>query len=118
MLSFFCAAFGRVRTAGRNAPNSTAIKNSTASRINDAKGTANLYEKRRIHIEIEGEGILAAFGNADPQSIESYDASCWETYDGYALAAVRAGDKKGAVSVTVWMEGKEEQKQKITIPVN
>lgn len=84
----------------------------------DAKGTANLYEKRRIHIEIEGEGILAAFGNADPQSIESYDASCWETYDGYALAAVRAGDKKGAVSVTVWMEGKEEQKQKITIPVN
>lgn len=60
----------------------------------DAKGTPDLYGKRRIHIEVEGAGTLAAFGNADPQSVESYDAPCWETYDGYALAAVRAGGEK------------------------
>ena len=84
----------------------------------DAKGTPDLYGKRRIHIEVEGAGTLAAFGNADPQSVESYDAPCWETYDGYALAAVRAGREKGEISVTIWMEGQEEQRQKILIPVN
>ena len=84
----------------------------------DAKGTPDLYGKRRIHIEVEGAGTLAAFGNADPQSVESYDAPCWETYDGYALAAVRAGGEKGEISVTIWMEGQEEQRQKILIPVN
>ena len=67
----------------------------------DAKGTPDLYGKRRIHIEVEGAGTLAAFGNADPQSVESYDAPCWETYDGYALAAVRAGREKGEISVTI-----------------
>ena len=84
----------------------------------DAKGTPDLYGKRRIHIEVEGAGTLAAFGNADPQSVESYDAPCWETYDGYALAAVRAGGEKGEISVTIWKEGQEEQRQKILIPVN
>lgn len=64
----------------------------------------------------KGLELLAAFGNADPQSVESYDAPCWETYDGYALAAVRAGGEKGEISVTIWMEGQEEQRQKILNP--
>ncbi len=54
----------------------------------DHKGSENLYESRKIHVRVEGEGVLQGFGNADPQSTGSYDGYEWETYDGYVMAVI------------------------------
>ena len=85
--------------------------------LTDENGTDNLQEKRKIHIQVEGEGTLQGFGSGDPQSMERYDSESIMTYDGYALAAVRAGKNAGEVRVSVWMEGYEQEKQEIVISV-
>ena len=84
--------------------------------LTDENGTDNLQKKRKIHILVEGEGTLQGFGSGDPQSMERYDSESIMTYDGYALAAVRAGKNAGEIRVIVWMEGYEQEKQEIVIP--
>ena len=83
----------------------------------DENGITNLQEQRNIHLSVAGEGTLQAFGNANPQSLERYDADCFPTYDGYALAAVRAGKNAGEIKISAWIDGQEEEKQEIVIDV-
>lgn len=45
----------------------------------------------------------------NPQSVGSYQDVIWSTYDGYVLAAVRSGDKKGILRVIFEAEGCPEQ---------
>lgn len=81
----------------------------------DSNEIENLFTKRKIHILVEGAGKLEAFGNADPQSVGSYDDVEWETYDGYALAVIRAGTKPGEICVTIEAEGCQTQIVKIEV---
>ena len=74
----------------------------------DDKGVENLFLSKKITVSVEGCGSLQAFGNADPQSTESYDAKEWSTYDGYVLAVIRAGKEKGTIKVTFSGEGDQE----------
>lgn len=83
----------------------------------DENGTDNLEAERKIHIAVEGAGTLQGFGNGDPQAMERYDSDCFATYDGYALAAVRAGKEAGELKVSVWTEGAEQDKQTIVLTV-
>lgn len=74
-------------------------------KLEDSLGRENLSDQKTISVEVEGTGTLQAFGNADPSSLGSYDDHMWKTYDGYALAVIRAGEKDGIVKVKISAEG-------------
>lgn len=75
----------------------------------DADGTENLFAKKRVTVNVAGAGTLQGFGNADPQSVGSYDDVTWETYNGYLLAAIRSGNAPGQIRVTFSAEGCKEK---------
>lgn len=78
-------------------------------KLTDEKGVENLHAKKKITVSVEGAGMLQGFGNADPRAVESYDNTTWETYDGYAMAVVRAGTKEGDILVKFEAEGCESK---------
>lgn len=78
-------------------------------RLTDEKGTDNLNASKKVTVSVEGAGRLEGFGSADPQCLGSYDDTAWETYDGYVMAVVRAGEEDGTIKVTVSAEGCGEQ---------
>lgn len=69
--------------------------------LKDEKGTKNLYAKKEITIAVDGVGYLQGFGSANPHTLNSYDNTTWETFDGYVLAAIRAGFEEGEIKVTI-----------------
>lgn len=71
----------------------------------DKKGNRNLQLKKEITVTVEGAGTLQGFGSADPETENSYDNPVWDTYDGYVLAAVRAGTEPGEIKVTFSTDG-------------
>ncbi|OUP83450.1 glycoside hydrolase family 2 [Lachnoclostridium sp. An169] len=73
--------------------------------LEDASGYPNLYEVRNVSVQVEGTGVLQGFGNADPQSENSYDDTVCPTYDGYVMAVVRSTGEKGTITVTFTVEG-------------
>lgn len=75
----------------------------------DRHGNDNLFAKKRVTVDICGAATLQGFGNADPQAEGSYDDTTWETFDGYLLAAVRAGIEPGQVTVSFAAEGCQTQ---------
>lgn len=81
----------------------------------DKKGIENLWEEKKITVDVEGAGSLQGFGNADPRAIGSYDDTVWKTYDGYVMAVVRAGTKPGQVKVRFSAEGCKEQEIQISV---
>lgn len=84
-------------------------------KLTDEKGTENLWASKTIRVSVEGAGRLEGFGSADPQSLGSYDDTEWETYDGYVMAVVRAGEEVGCIKVTVTSEGCEEQSLELQV---
>ena len=73
--------------------------------LTDRDGIVNRHVSKKVSVEVEGAGSLAALGSADPSSEGSYlDNSC-ETYDGRVMAAVRGGGEPGTVTVRISAEG-------------
>lgn len=81
----------------------------------DSTGTDNLSASKKIKVHAEGAGRLEAFGNADPKSLGSYDDTEWETYDGYAMAVIRASEHEGTIDVTVSADGCTQQHLTLTV---
>ena len=75
--------------------------------LRDKDGRENLQAVKEITVQVEGVGTLQGFGSADPQALGSYQDTVWKTYDGYVMAAVRAGREPGAIRVTFAAEGCE-----------
>ena len=71
----------------------------------DAEGRANHWEKKKVRFEIEGPGVLAGIGSADPSSDTSFQDPEWETYDGRVMAAIRTTCEIGEITVRVSTEG-------------
>lgn len=80
----------------------------------DACGRINLNIEKEVTIQVQGCGTLQGFGSADPQTLNRYDNPVWTSYDGYLLAAVRAGYEKGIIKVTLTSEGCETRTVEIT----
>ena len=78
-------------------------------------GVENLSVQKTIHVHVEGAGTLQAFGNADPRSIESYDSTTWDTYDGQAMAVIRSSQEAGTVKVT--FSTSDGDKKNLFLPV-
>lgn len=70
----------------------------------DADGTPVSYAQAEVSAEMEGAGILAAFGTARPMTEENYTAGKTVTYQGRALAVVRAGYEQGKAVLKVHSE--------------
>lgn len=77
--------------------------------LKDGKGIENLFQKKRVSVHVEGAAELLGFGNADPQAMESYDDTEWETYDGHAMAVIRAGREPGMAKVVFSAEDCKDQ---------
>ncbi len=84
-------------------------------KLTDEKGMENLFASKEVSVSVEGAGRLEGFGSAKPDSLGSFHDTKWETYDGYVMAVVRAGEEEGTVKVSVLAEGCE--KQSLEIPV-
>lgn len=84
-------------------------------KLTDEKGTDNLSASKEVSVSVEGAGRLEGFGSAKPDSLGSYDDTKWETYDGYVMAVVRAGEEEGVIRVAVTAEGCEEQRLEIAV---
>lgn len=77
--------------------------------LKDKDGNVNLQAKKEVTVSVEGAGNLQGFGSADPETENHYDNTVWETYDGYLLAAVRAGEEAGEIKVVFTAEGCKTQ---------
>lgn len=75
--------------------------------LKDKDGNVNLQAKKEVTVSVEGAGSLQGFGSADPETENYYDNTVWETYDGYLLAAVRAGEEAGEIKVSFAADGCE-----------
>ena len=64
-------------------------------KLTDETGTENLSASKKVTVSVEGAGRLEGFGSADPSCLGSYDDMEWETYDGYVMGVVRAGEEDG-----------------------
>lgn len=74
----------------------------------DKNGNRNLFETKKIHVDVSGEGYIQGFGSADPSSVGSYSDKDWNTYDGYVMAVIRAGKYCGRIKVVFSCEGCED----------
>lgn len=83
--------------------------------LKDKDGNSNLQAKKEITITVEGTGTLQGFGSAYPETTNHYDNTKWETYDGYAMAVIRAGSTEGDIKVTLEAEGCEKKEILISV---
>lgn len=72
--------------------------------LQDESGKVNLEANREIKIKVTGEGYLQGLGSANPSSTETYAKETCTTYQGTALAVIRAGRTKGWVRICVEAE--------------
>lgn len=69
--------------------------------ITDAEGNRVPDASIPLRASVTGAGTLAGFGSANPVTDENYTAGSFTTYQGRALAVVRAGYETGEISLTV-----------------
>lgn len=75
--------------------------------LGDENGMHNPLADRPVTVQVEGAGSLLGFGSANPFTEESFTDNVHTTYQGRALAVVRAGHQAGKVKVTISAEGCE-----------
>jgi beta-galactosidase len=63
-----------------------------------------------ISFKVEGEGTIAAVGNGDPTSLESYQANKRKVFNGLCLLVIRSTDKAGKIQITATSPGLQEKK--------
>lgn len=74
----------------------------------DAEGTLHLAHDRRIHVQVDGPGVLQALGSADPATEEGFTGTSCTTFDGRALAVIRPTGA-GRITLVAKAEGCEAQ---------
>lgn len=80
--------------------------------LRDAAGFIASNADVPVTVTVDGPGELAGFCSANPQTIERFDAHTRTTFDGRALAIVRAIGE-GVITVTVEAEGYAAQQIEI-----
>lgn len=71
----------------------------------DAAGLRQSQDATRLTVDIAGAGSLAALGNGDLTSFDSYLGPHCSLYQGRALAVVRSGAATGGITLTVSAPG-------------
>jgi beta-galactosidase len=68
------------------------------------------YANNLVHFEVKGEGNIAAVGNSNPISIESYQQPYRKAYEGRCLLIVKSNNKEGQIIVNAISKGIESDK--------
>lgn len=71
----------------------------------DAKGNRNPLAENQVKFEIDGPGTIVGVGNANPQSLESYQASQRKAWRGRCIVIVKAGKEAGEIKLKAIAEG-------------
>ena len=71
----------------------------------DANGNLNTDAAKEVSVFIEGPGVIAGYGSADPASEENYFDTTAKAYEGRLRAAVRGNGEKGTITVTLKADG-------------
>ncbi|HEY4786726.1 MAG TPA: glycoside hydrolase family 2 TIM barrel-domain containing protein, partial [Bacteroidales bacterium] len=81
--------------------------------ITDKNGILNPQFNELIQFRIEGDGSIAAVGNSNPKSIESFQQPFRKAYEGKCLVIVRSNHKAG--QIVLHASGKGLASEKIII---
>ena len=73
----------------------------------DSQNVPNRWEQKEVIVSVEGPGVLAGFGSANPTSEGSYQATTCAVYDGRVMAAVRSTEEAGTITVRFTCPGCE-----------
>jgi len=74
-------------------------------RVFDKNGNFCPRAENVINFNIEGEGIIAAVGNGNPASIESYQAMERKAFNGLCLVIIKSTQKSGNIQLTASSSG-------------
>ena len=85
-------------------------------RVVDRSGNVVPRGGQLVKFHIEGEGNIAGVDNGNLYSHESFKARQRTTYEGYALAIIRAGRRAGKIRLTARADGLESST--ITVKTN
>ena len=69
-------------------------------RLTDKDGNFNRQQEKAVTVKIEGNAVLQGFGSANPSCVGSYQDYIWNTYDGTAMAVIRAAKEAGQAKIT------------------
>lgn len=81
----------------------------------DEKGNPVPYVETEVTAQVEGEAVLAAFGTGRTITEENYTSGKVITYQGKALAIIRAGQSEGVAKLTVKAEGLGERQLELPV---
>ena len=84
--------------------------------ITDKNGIINPQFNNRINFSVEGEGIIAAVGNSNPISMESFQQPYRKAYEGRCLVIIRSN--KTAGQIILHASGKDLTSDRIVIKTN
>ena len=84
----------------------------------DGQGVPNRWEQKEITVEVEGAGVLAGFGSANPTSEGSYQETTCAVFDGRVMAAVRSRSESGKITVRFTAPGCEPAVVELTVKEN
>jgi len=73
-------------------------------RIEDTNGNLCPKADHKVVFEISGEGTLAAVGNGDQTSLESFQANQRKAFNGLCLLVVRSTEKSGTIKIKATAE--------------
>jgi beta-galactosidase len=73
--------------------------------ISDKNGILNPQFNNQINFSIEGEGTIAAVGNANPTSVESFQQAYRKAYEGKCLIIIRSKKKAGQIILNASCKG-------------
>jgi beta-galactosidase len=86
-----------------------------AVEIVDDEGSLVRSADQTLTFAVSGPGSLLAVGNADPKSEEAFTGSCRSTFEGRALAVVRADGAPGDITLSVFAEGLTAAEATLTV---
>ncbi len=81
----------------------------------DENGIFNMQEEKEICVTVEGAGVLLGLGSGNPSNEEDYFSDRCTTFDGNALACIRAGHEPGKIDVKILAEGCDDISIKLEV---
>ncbi len=84
-------------------------------RVEDKDGNLVPHAGNLVKFEMTGPGSLAAVGNGDQTSHESFRAGQRQAFNGLCLAVIRPGDSSGTIQMKATSEGLREAVVKIRV---
>ncbi len=77
--------------------------------ITDDQGRLNRFADTAVTLKVEGAGVLAGYGTADPTSTQNFFDDTRTAFDGRLLAVIRRTDASGDIVVTATADGFDTQ---------